>query len=220
MNFGQSLGAVQQNKQEAFRRALQKAYIRNGSVTYTLKNNDRMASVSTGFFQGQAIAPQSAASVTWQKGRPGDFKSIDQGSFAFWQIDNTHLGDAYGLPRRLQKTYNADGSPGDHEVYVPASIYKVDETRTENYRLSTSKDESHSGIDYRKNAVQNDSASGTLYLHYNDNVDTDPGDDDTPAPDWTGAFQKPYTTSESYTYDKGWYTPHDVKAPSGEYSVR
>jgi len=214
MNFGQTLGAAQQNKMETFRRALQKAYIRNASVNYTLKRNERMASVNSGFFQGQAIAPQSSSSVTWQKGKAGDMKSVNQGSFAFWQIDDTEvkgeneLGPEYGLPLRLQDSYDAQGGKSDWQVYVPASLYKVNETRTEKYSLNSDKKESHSGINYTKTATMDDSAAGTLYLHYNDAIDETPADDHVPEPVWASPQEISYSTATSYSYDKNWGVSH------------
>ena len=59
MNFGQSLGSQQQTKMEAFRRALQKAYIRNASASFTLKKDVSAASVNSGFFQGQGLTPEA-----------------------------------------------------------------------------------------------------------------------------------------------------------------
>jgi hypothetical protein len=221
MNFGQALGAAQQNKMETFRLALQKAYIRNGSATYTLKKDERAASVNTGFFQGQALSPQATSSVTWQKGRAGDPQTVNQGSFAFWQINETEvkgsnpLGSDYGLPMRLQDSYNADGSKNDYQTYVPASVYKNNEVRTETYSFNENKNESYPGINYHKVASLNDSASGQVYIHFNDSIDTDPADDSIPTPQWSNASSLSYSVSTNDAYDKSWYTPHDGSATQG-----
>lgn len=204
MSFGQSLSAEQQIKMEAFRRAMQKAYLRNGSVDFTLKKYSRSASVNAGFLQGQGTTPQASGKVMWQKGQAGDFKSDDQSSFNFWQVNDTlTVGqDQYGLPRYIKTIVNNDGSEKD--VFVPVSVYKEDATRIENYSFDSTKQESNSGIGYQKNANLVDSASSTTYAHYDTKTDEDPWDDDTPTPEYSDAVTDSYSVSDTYDYEKGW----------------
>jgi len=211
MNFGQSLGAQQQNKMESFRRALQKAYARNASVSYTLKKNVSAASVNSGFFQGQGISSEASPSVTWQKGKPGEWKSKDQSSFAFWQINDTAVGDPkYGLPLYKQYTYDATGGRSDEKMLVPVSVLKDNATRTEGYSFSEDKQESNANIAYHKTAVLNDSTDGSLHTQFNTAVDKNPGDDKPKPPTYEDKEVIPYSSSTAYTYTKDWTVAHDL----------
>jgi hypothetical protein len=227
MTFGQSLGALQQTKMETFRRALQKAYIRNASVNYALRKDLRAASVTAGFFQGQGISPESSASLTWQKGRSGDYQSTNQGSFAFWRVNNTDVapdfawkkqddtdkdlpGNEYGLPLNKQDSYSADGSKSDKPVLVPAAIYKNTSVRTEAYTFQGNKAESNAAISYSKKANLNDSTQGALYTHFNTAVDRDPGDDDTPTAKYSETENIPYGVSQTYDYESEWEVQHNT----------
>lgn len=208
MNFGQSFSAIQQVKMETFRRAMQKAYIRNSPVDYTLKKTTRTASINSGFWQGQASSPQASSKVMWQKGSSGDYKTEGGGSYSFWQINDILPGqDDYGLPRVPKTVVGNDGS--DRDVEIPVSIYKLDETRTENYSFSSSKVESNSGIDYEKNADLTDTTTGIAYTHYDTAVDGDPWDDTSPTPVYSAPSATDYTTSKPYTYNNTWNTPHN-----------
>lgn len=219
MNFGQSLGSLQQTKMESFRRALQKAYIRNGSVNFDLRKDIRAASVTSGFFQGQGLSPESSTSLTWQKGRGGDPLSINQGSFAFYQINDTEvkfndneLGEEYGLPFQKQYTYNADGSKSDNEMLIPASILKNTSTRKEAYSFQGDKKESNTDINYNKRASLTDTTEGTIYTQFNTNIDQDPGDDDTPTPEYSDPEAATYTIEPTvYTYEQNWTVTHDLQ---------
>jgi len=227
MNFGQSLGAQQQTKMESFRRALQKSYIRNASTSYTLKKTVNIASPNAGFFQGQGLAPEASSSVTWQKGRAGDPGSINQTSFAFWQINDKNVAAAhdteglsgdlsgYGLPLRAQYTYGADGSKSDNEMLVPASMYKDNAERTETYAFSGNKQESNADIKYEKTARVDDAISGDIYTHFNTAVDETPGDDEPVMPNYEPAATIPYSDTTVYTYDSDWTVPHDTGVGTG-----
>jgi len=227
MTFGQSLAANQQTKMETFRKALQKAWYRNASVNYTLKNDSRMASPNSGFWQGSSLSPESSASVTWQKGKAGDYGSVNQSSFAFWQINNdmvtgthdttglTAPYEDYGLPLNLQWTYGADGSRSEQQMLIPASVYKNNLVRTEDYDYSLNKTETPADITYTKEATLTDSAAGTIYTHFNTATDEDPGDDSPETPSYEEASSLAYSTSTPYVYESVWTVPHDTGTPSG-----
>ncbi len=213
MNFGQSMGAQQQTKMESFRRALQKAYIRNAGTSYTLKKTVNIASPNAGFYQGQGLAPEASTNVTWQKGKPGDMKSLRQSSFAFWQINDKNIsavhdtdeqmtGDLsqYGLPLNYQTTYGSDGSESDYEMLIPASVYKDNAERTEKYTFSSNKQESDANVKYNKAASVQDDISGKLYTHFNTAADKDPGDDKPQPPSYEEAATLPYSDSTTYAY--------------------
>ncbi len=209
MNFGQTLLATEQVKMETFRRALQKAYITNSSVDYSLKRNLRAASVNAGFFQGQGLSPQSSSSVMWQKGQSGPPGTTDTGGFSYWQVNDTMPAgqDEYGLPRSEKMVVNLDGS--EQYLLVPSSIYKENLNRSEGYNLSVIKNENASGISYNKSASMVDSTVGTGYAHYDTKVDEDPWDDDRPTPEYSSATAHDYAVSDSYQYDKSWSVNHD-----------
>lgn len=207
MNFGQSLSAMQQVKMETFRRALQKAYIRNSSVDYALKKNIRAATINAGFGHGQGLSPQASSKVMWQKGISGDWKTEDQGSFSFWQInDSLPAGQgSYGLERVKKEVYSFDGS--SKEVYVPVSVYKTDETRVEKYDFSNTKTESGSGIGYVKRASVDDTAAGIASAHYDTKVNPAPWEDEPLPPEYSAPVTFDYGTSTVYTYNRSWSTP-------------
>jgi hypothetical protein len=150
--YGQRLDNQQQVKMETFRRALQKAYERNGSVSYTLKKEGRSFNLFSGFGQGQASTVGSTATVMWQKGMPGnqaDSDDSDYGdrseSFAYNAINDTEIGsaDERGLPRYPKRIINISGR--EATSWVTPSIYKEDQVRSEVYSSSVQKEESPSG---------------------------------------------------------------------------
>ena len=217
MNFGQSLGRVQQIKMESFRRALKKAYDKNGSASYTLKKNSNLASVNSSFFQGQDSAAENTGSVTWSKGLSGPKGTKDEGTYAYWQLNKTMAGDPdTGLPRKAQYQYSPTGQESDEMIKIPYSVYKVDETRIGGYTYSLNKQESNAGIDYSKRASVNDSSVDTLHTRINTNVDKSPGDDVVPVPHYEIGSSPGVSDTQIYTYAEGspgniqrWNVSHD-----------
>ncbi len=220
MNFGQSLNASQQVKQEAFRKALQKAWLTNSNVEFSQKRNSRAASTSGSFFQGQAVSQQASAKVMWQKGVSGPQGMDDVGGFAYWNINDAIPSgqDEYGLPRYEKKVVSLDGS--EQYLMIPSSVYKENATRTETYSLDSIKQEDASGITYNKTATMEDNSSGTGYAHYDTAVDDDPWDDDTPTPVYSSATTHTYggsgETGDTYQYSKQWRVEHNNPTPGGE----
>ena len=143
--YGQRLDNQQQVKMEAFRRAMQKAYERNGSVSYTLKKEGRTFNLFSGFGQGQPSTVGSTASVLWQKGLPGDQNNETSESYAFNAINDQEVGsvNSKGLPRYPKIQINAMGNKSD--VWVPVSIYSEDQQRKEFASNTVTKEESPSG---------------------------------------------------------------------------
>jgi hypothetical protein len=153
--YGQRLDSQQQVKMDAFRRALAKAYDRNGSVTYTLKREGRSFNLFSGFGQGQASTVGSTASVLWQKGMPGIQKEVDiigqrSEGYAYNAINDIEVGNppgpegVKGLPRYAKQQININGK--DVIVWVTPGIYSEDQTRKEVYDSSTQKKETPSSI--------------------------------------------------------------------------
>ena len=216
MNFGQSLGTVQQTKMKSFRKAMKKAYEKNGTVSYTLRKNSNLASVNAGFFQGQESTAEGAYSVTWAKGQSGPEGTSDEGSYGYWQINNTRPVE---LPTKAQTQFGPTGQESDEEIKTPYSVYRVDEVRTGSYDYKLKKEERNSGIDYDKRARLIDTSVSTLGVRINTNVDTNPGDDDTPMPNYTEpdatrilwpVIHVPVDT-QIYSYDEDWHVSHDLQ---------
>ncbi len=143
--YGQRLDNQQQVKMEAFRRALQKAYERNGSVSYTLKKEARTFNLFSGFGQGQPSTVGSTASVLWQKGMPGSQDNEVSEGFAYNAINDTEIGsvDEKGLPRYPKRQVNINGK--EVTVWVTPATYSEDQSRSEVYSSTAKKEESPSG---------------------------------------------------------------------------
>ena len=172
--YGQRLDTQQHVKMEAFRRALQKAYERNGSVSYTLKKEGRSFNLFGGFGQGQPSTESATASVMWQKGMPGPQGNKEGESYAYYRINEQEIGDkgdGTGLPRypRPQKDINGH----DTTVWVTPSIWTEDNLRSEVYSSGVEKKESPQGgiINTRVSDLQ-DTIQTTLHLR----VDTSKAD--------------------------------------------
>ncbi|MFA5286836.1 MAG: hypothetical protein WC394_01010 [Candidatus Omnitrophota bacterium] len=211
MNFGQSLGRAQQVRMESFRKALRKAYDKNGSVSYTLRKNVNMASVNSGFFQGQDSAAENTGSVTWSKGLSGPSGTTDEGSYAYWQI-NRNLPIEPGYYKEYQ--YGPTGSRSDEKIKIPVSVYKVDEIRRVDYTYNLEKRESSgndSAIDYSKRATLVDTSTGLLYTRIDKNIDKNPGDDNVPTPHYQVRGVRPFGDQQIYTYSEDWKVPHDLQ---------
>lgn len=142
--YGQQLAAQQQLKMEAFRRAMQMAYAKNSSVSYTVKKDTRFIDITGGYGKGQTTAVGGAGMVMWQKGIPGppQKKSKDYSSYAYYEVNDYSVGGAEGLPRYGKKTKGYDGS--HQTVATPYSVWKEDIERHEVYNTSVIKNETKS----------------------------------------------------------------------------
>lgn len=208
MNFGQSLGRVQQNKMESFRKALRTAYEKNGTAIYTFRKNYNSANVNSGFFQGQESTAEGSYNVTWSKG-VGGLEGADKGMYGYWQVNDS----VTSLPTKGQTHYSPTGEESSKEIETPYSVYKVDETRAGIYNYSLDKEESNSAIDYRKRASVIDTTAGTLHMRINTNIDKTPGKDppasgsEDPSYDKRSAFFIP--DIQVYNYAEDWNVHHD-----------
>ena len=207
MNFGQSLGTVQQTKMKSFRKAMKKAYEKNGTVAYTLRKNSNLASVNASFFQGQDSSAEGSYSVTWAKGQSGPDGTSDEGTYGYWQINNNMPIE---LPTKAQYQYGPTGQESDERIKTPYSVFRVDEVRTGAYSYGSEKKESNAGIDYSKQATLIDSSAGLLYTRINTNVDRNPGDDNTPTPRYSQGMPSAFIDSQLYRYDQDWNVAHDL----------
>jgi len=143
--YGQRLDNQQQVKMEAFRRALHKAYERNGNVSYTLKKEGRVFNLFSGFGQGQASTVGSTATVLWQKGMPGEHGTDKSEGYAYNAINNTEIGsaDEKGLPRYPKRQININGK--EVTVWATPGVYNEEQVRQEVYSGTLKKEETPSG---------------------------------------------------------------------------
>jgi hypothetical protein len=140
LTYGQRLDVQQQLKMEAFRRALQKAYERNSSVSYTMEKDVRLFSLFGGFGEGQGSTLNSTASVMWQKGFAGEQGTTNQTSFAFYQINDEIIGNENtGLPRYEKTVIGHQGNESD--VMVPVSVWKEDARKIVRFSSTSGKEE-------------------------------------------------------------------------------
>jgi hypothetical protein len=210
MSYGQRFADTEVVRMEAFRKAMQKAYQRNATASYTYKKSQRVASTQGGYGQGSPETATGSASVMWIKGRAGRPSSEDEQSFAYYQVNSQMCGgdSVYpdSLPRQEKTVVNADGSESD--VLVPVSVWNDHETRQQNYSSSVTKTENNSGISIDKSATAADTVSGTLYTHFDKAEDEDPWDDEPETPEYVNTASKPYSGSISYSYGDNWTVNH------------
>jgi hypothetical protein len=202
--YGQRLDTQQHVKMEAFRRALQKAYERNGSVSYTLKREGRSFNLFGGFGQGQPSTESATASVLWQKGMPGEQVAsgaeMKQESYAYYRINDQEIGDAgdgTGLPRYPRQQIDINGR--DTTVWVTPSVWSEDSLRAEAYSSGVEKREAPQGgiINTRVSDLR-DTVQTTLHLR----VDTSKGD----------ATDPKHPPLPDYVYEGHGYTDPDMGA--------
>jgi len=164
--YGQNLDNQQQVKMEAFRRALQKAYERNGSVSYTLKKEGRSFNLFSGFGQGQSSTSGSTASVLWQKGMPGDQGSKKSEGYAYNAINDQEIGslaDGTGLPRYAKRQININGK--EQTIWVTPSVYNEEQLRKESYKSTVEKTESPTdGIVNTRTSELSDTVTSIPYV--------------------------------------------------------
>jgi hypothetical protein len=163
--YGQNLDNQQQVKMEAFRRALQKSYERNGSVSYTLKKEGRAFNLFSGYAQGQPATSGSTASVLWQKGQPGGQGTTKSEGYAYNAINDVEIGslaDGTGLPRYPKRTININGT--EQTTYVTPSTYLEDQVRSETYDSQVTKDESSGRIVNTRIAKLTDTLTSTPHV--------------------------------------------------------
>lgn len=214
--YGQRLEMQQQVKMESFRKALQKAYERNSSVTYTLKKDNRFFNLFSGFGQGQASAISATSSAMWQKGMPGRQGSDRQESYSYYVINDNIIGDADdGLPRYPKKVRDYTGA--DKTVWAPLSIWKEEQAREEKVKGEVTKEECPvEGISNKRKTTLKDTInimmSGRVDTAYDDN----PWDKESPLPEYRYEAQtytyegRPYTVQSIAPISQGAYFNQDT----------
>jgi hypothetical protein len=213
LSFGQKLDIMQRVKMEAFRNALHKAYNRNASVDYTLKKSIRDVSLDGGYGQGKDSGSSSSMRVMWVKGTAGAQGTDTKGSFGYYKSNTQYVAggsvseDSDALPMYEKNSVSYDGSR--KEVYYPVTVWNDNESRQLNYNSTLTKAESTSNISYVVDATATDTTSGTAYTHFDNAVDTDPWDDDSPDPEYTHNSSNTYSTTDTYSYQRSWTVPHD-----------
>lgn len=143
--YGQRLEEQQTVKMEAFRKALQKSYERNSSVSYTLKKDTRFFNLLGSFGEGEASNVSSTASVMWQKGTAGLQGTKDDASFAYYQVNDQMVGDVVtGLPRYNKTVIDYTGKKNEN-VKVPSDVWREESKKQTAYSLFSRKQEDNSG---------------------------------------------------------------------------
>lgn len=147
LTYGQRLDTQQQLKMEAFRKALQKAWERNSSVSYTVEKDHRFFNLMGGFGQGQPSSLSASASVMWQKGASGSQGATKDNSFSFYEINDQMIGsETTGLPRYDKTVTGHDGTPTT-SVNVPAGVWKKEIVKkVTGYDSTATKDEADGGV--------------------------------------------------------------------------
>jgi hypothetical protein len=188
--YGQRLDSQQQVKMEAFRRALQKAYQRNGSVNYTYKKEDRSFNLFGGFGQGQPSTVSSSASVSWSKGIPGPQEGEDsimfdipivgvvwaildpenmganrmkEGSYSYYAINDQEME----LAKYPKQQIDINGKLVT--IYAPVSVYNEEQRRDESFSSNVVRQETPEfGIVNTKVSKLKDTISTTLHVRFDD----------------------------------------------------
>lgn len=177
--YGQRLELQQQTKMEAFRLALQKAYEKNSSVSYTLKKDVRLFNLFGGYGQGQASSIGARASVMWQKGASGAQDAKDEQQFAFYQVNDEIIGSPdEGLPRYKKFSYGYDSR--EQEIKVPVEVFKEAGKKQESYSSTLTKDEVDSGITNTRSAQLQETVYTKLHVRFDETSDQTPWDNPPP----------------------------------------
>lgn len=202
LNYGQRLEMQQQIKMEAFRKALQKSYERNASVTYTMKKDVRSFGLFSGLGQGQSGTQGSTANVMWQKGMSGDQNDPNpnkQKSYSYYVINDSNIGGDEGLPTYTKEVRNYMGE--DKDVEVPVSVWSEEQRRIEQFDSSTTKAENSSGITNTKTSNLQDTTTTVLHTRRDTAFDDDPWDKAAPLPEYV-YDGVPYTLTHGAYYNQ------------------
>ena len=210
LTFSQRMDGQVEMKMEAFRKALNRSYARNASVSYTVKKDKRFYNLMGGFLQSEPSTMAASASVMWQKGMSGcqhdsetygttcendRDNNTSQSSFAYYEVNNQLIGvedtDVLSLRRNQErmlpryKKYTKTHTGDDVVSKVPASVWR-DETVKEADSTVTSRKEERPGpgsrIDNRQTLVLNENIRTQVFLRYDTAMNLP--DDDIHLPDY------------------------------------
>lgn len=180
LTYGQSLDLRQKAKMEAFRKALQMAYYKNSSVSYTLKQDARMVDLFSGYGLGVPTTTSASSTVMWQKGAPGSQGSDNESSFAYYQINN----NVVELERKEKTIIGNTGN--EQEVTVPVSIWKEEAKRKSDYSSTADRRETTADIRNKRAADLRETLTAALYTRFdNTKSDARSSSDDETTPDYT-----------------------------------
>jgi hypothetical protein len=208
VSYGQRLSYQQQTKMSTFRAALNRAYKNNGVANYLNRHNDYVISTE-GYFRGRPVAVDSTASVLWQKGISGSYGTTDEQASTYLESskDFKALSTTKPIDTVNRKYLNFDGT--NRTLKTPYEIWKEDKLLDEAYELSTSKQESASGINYNRVGVLEGSAEDTFHFAVtSENYVYNPNAQLNPRYEFNQGKATLYTT-QSRGDSKSWQTPHD-----------
>lgn len=177
LTYGQRFETQQQLKMEAFRRALNKAYEKNSSVSYTLRRDTRFFNLFGGYREGQPSSTGASASVMWVKGSPGNMKDGDgtdgDSNYAFYQINDTMIGDSDDGLKRYKKNVANQNGKDDIEIKSPVSIWKEEVNKQTVYTSDYNRDEDSAGITIKDKPSLKETVTTTFYTRF-DKSKSDP----------------------------------------------
>ncbi|MFC1594079.1 hypothetical protein ACFL38_02005 [Candidatus Omnitrophota bacterium] len=189
LNYAQQYTAQQEFKQETFRKALNKSYVRNSGVSFTAKKDARFYNTFGGFYEGGTSPLVASASVMWQKGTAGCQHGGDcsndnnQSTFAYYEVNNQLMGQEDGatpqheagglsdrsdrtIPRYEREVTDYQGRPS--ASLVPASPWREAAHRQSNSVSTTRKREENGTIINRQQIEIDDEINTTLFLRFDD----------------------------------------------------
>lgn len=164
--YGQRLNATQRLKMEVFRKALQRAYDKNSSVSYTMKKDTRIADLFSGM-QGQRSSTSASATVMWVKGLPGKQNTDNQQNLPYYEVNGREIDfqaiwQAMGSPEKI--IVSESGS--DSEVPALPSISRVASIERRLSQETSSKNEQTDKIATSRNSNLEEAIITDFYLHH------------------------------------------------------
>jgi hypothetical protein len=164
--YGQRLNATQRLKMEVFRKAMERAYKKNSSVSYTIKKDARIADLFSGM-QGQRSSTSASATVMWVKGLPGKQDKENEQNLPYYEvngreIDFRQIWQAMGSP---EKTVVSEAGLSSDIPALP-SISRVAAIERRLSQETSSKNEAADNIANSRDSNLEEAIITDFYLHY------------------------------------------------------
>jgi hypothetical protein len=202
LTYVQRMDAQLELKMEAFRKALNRAYARNASVSYTVKKDKRFYNLMANWGESQPSTLAASSTVMWQKGLAGcqhgqgncenrADEGTGQSAFAYYEVnnhllgvpDNEVLGQDVMLPRYVKRARGYIEEVDEwKQIKVPVSVWKDVSYRTNNYNIESRKQEeaaeegTPSSIDNRQSLDINENVYTRIFVRFDD-ADSDERED-------------------------------------------
>lgn len=168
ISYGQSLNQTHYMKMLAFRKALAKAFVKCGSVSYTIARSKRNIDLQSLFGKGRRGISSGSASLLWVKG-------VSTGSHGFYEMDGIYKNNklepyVIELPQFKKKITGSN-----KKVLAPIEIYKTETYSQEDFapwkrenelEVNAIKIESHNFITNRNTADIKDKIFTKFYARF------------------------------------------------------